>query len=97
MTGYREAKAARCDVLDELEQLNPSAARSLAERMEETLTLHRLGIPEELRVSLRTTNIIESSLSQVDNLTRRVKRWRAGAPSATLVCHGIAPGGEEIP
>ena len=46
--------------------------------MEETLTLHRLGIPEQLRVRLRTTNIIESSLSRVDELTRRVKRWRAG-------------------
>ena len=59
-----------CDVLDELEQLNPSAARSLAEGMEEALTLHRLGIPEELRVTLRTTNIIESSLSRVDDLAR---------------------------
>ena len=78
MTGYRKAKAALCDVLDELEQLNPSAARSLAEGMEETLTLHRLGIPEQLRVSLRTTNIIESSLSRVDELRRQVKRWRAG-------------------
>jgi putative transposase len=78
MTGYREAQAALCDVLEELEQLNPSAARSLAEGMEETLTLHRLAIPEQLRVSLRTTNIIESSLSRVDELTRRVKRWRAG-------------------
>ncbi len=78
MTGYREAKAALSDVLDDLKQVNPSAARSLAEGMEETLTLHRLGIPEDLRTSLRTTNIIESSLSRVDDLTRRVKRWRAG-------------------
>ena len=78
MSSYKDAKNALCDVLDDLEHLNPSAARSLAEGMEETLTLHRLEIPEELRVSLRTTNIIESSLSRVDDLTRRVKRWRAG-------------------
>ncbi len=46
--------------------------------MEETLTLHRLGTPEELRASLRTTNVIESSLSRVDHLPRRVKWWRSG-------------------
>lgn len=78
MTGYREAKDALLSVLDYLEELNPSAARSLEEGLEETLTLHRLGIPEELRVSLRTTNIIESCLSRVDALTGRVKRWRDG-------------------
>lgn len=78
MSGYREAKVALCDVMEDLERINPSAARSLAEGMEETLTLHRLGVPAELRISLHTTNIIESSLSRVDDLTRRVKRWQGG-------------------
>jgi putative transposase len=61
-----------------LDGLNPSAARSLEEGMDETLTLHRLGVPELLRMSLNTTNIIESSLSRVDHLLRRVKRWNGG-------------------
>ena len=64
--------------MDHLERLNPSAARSLAEGLEETLTLHRLNVPDALRVSLKSTNIIESSLSRVDEISRKVKRWRGG-------------------
>ena len=48
-------------------QLNPSAARSLEEGLEETLTIHRLKLPELLRRSLATTNIIESVFSGVED------------------------------
>jgi transposase-like protein len=58
--------------------LNPSAARSLEEGLEETLTIHRLGLPELLRRSLATTNIIESVFSAVEDHCGPVKRWRAG-------------------
>jgi hypothetical protein len=75
MKGYAEAKAELDKVVRYLDGLNPSAARNLEEGMEETLTLDRLGIPDRLRTSLNTTNIIESSLSRVDHLLRRVKRW----------------------
>lgn len=78
MKGYTEAKAELEKVVRYLDGLNPSAARSLEEGLEETLTLHRLGIPDLLRTSLNTTNIIESSLSRVDHLLRRVKRWNGG-------------------
>lgn len=78
MYDYREAKAALLDVVSFLEKINPSAARSLEEGLEETLTLHRLKLPELLRRSLSTTNIVESSLSRVGDLVRRVKRWRGG-------------------
>ena len=78
MNSYKDAKAALHRVMDHLERLNPSAARSLAEGLEETLTLHRLGVPDALRTSLKSTNIIESSLSRVDEITTRVKRWRGG-------------------
>ena len=78
MSSYKEAKAALHRVLDYLERLNPSAARSLEEGLEETLTLHRLGVADALRVSLKSTNIIESSLSRVEQVSGRVKRWRAG-------------------
>ena len=58
--------------------VNPSAARSLEEGLEETLTVHRLGVPTELRRVLRTTNPIESAFSRVRTVCRNVKRWRDG-------------------
>ncbi len=62
-----------------LERLNPDAAASLREGMEETLTVVRLGVPELLRRTLATTNPIESAFSVAENVTRRVKCWRDGA------------------
>jgi len=79
MTGYADAKNALYSCVRELEHINPSAARSLEEGLEETLTLHRLGVSEKLRESLRTTNCIESAFSSVGYRTSRVKRWRDGA------------------
>jgi putative transposase len=77
--GYSEIEAARFRQRGaQLKRLNPSAARSLAEGLEETLTLHRLNVPDALRTSLKSTNIIESSLSRVDELSGKVKRWRGG-------------------
>jgi len=39
--------------------INPSAARSLEEGLEETLTVHRLRVPQQLRKTLSSTNVIE--------------------------------------
>jgi transposase-like protein len=78
MTDYKDAKAELQDLVHDLEKVNPSAARSLSEGLEETLTLHRLGVPELLRISLSTTNIIESCLSRMEHVTGRVKRWQGG-------------------
>ena len=78
MKGYAEAKKALLSTVTWLERINPSAAASLREGLEETLTLHRLNVPEELRKSLRSTNLIESAISVTRTLTRRVQRWRAG-------------------
>jgi transposase-like protein len=61
-----------------LDPISPCAARSLEEGLEETLTLHRLGINELLRGSLSSTNLIESCFSRTAAWTRRVKRWRNG-------------------
>jgi putative transposase len=41
------------------------------------LTLHRLEIPDVLRVSFATTNAIESPFSFARKVTRNVKRWRS--------------------
>ena len=78
MTNYAEAKAELEKIFRQLERVNPSAARSLEEGMEETLTVHRLGVGELLRRSLATTNPIESCLSTVERVARNVKRWHGG-------------------
>jgi hypothetical protein len=44
--------------------LNPSAERSLAEGLEETLTVHRLHVPQQLRMTLASTNVIESAFAE---------------------------------
>ena len=72
---YHEALAALMAIRADLSIKNPSAARSLDEGMEETLTLHRLDMMPYLKQSFRTTNCIESINSQVAERTRNVKRW----------------------
>ncbi len=75
---YGSAKKSLERIQRELREVNPSAARSLAEGLEETLTLHRLNAPPELRRMLRSTNPIESAFSIVRVACRNVKRWRPG-------------------
>jgi transposase-like protein len=64
--------------IDWLTRTHPKAASSLAEGLEETFTINRLGLTLALRKGLATTNLIESSLSGVEGRTRRVTRWRSG-------------------
>jgi putative transposase len=90
MSNYTEAKAALERIFRQLERINP--ARSLEEGLEETLTVHRLGIGAVLRRKLATTNPIESCLSTVQRVARNVKRWRDGPTRE--VC-GEAASGEE--
>ena len=73
---YDEAKITLDRLARELRVLNESAARSLAEGLEETLTLHRLGIAGELGRSFKTTNMLESVMAQVEARTGKVDRWR---------------------
>jgi transposase-like protein len=75
MTSYADAKAALESIGRELERLNPDAAASLREGLEETLTLHRLEIPALLRTSFSSTNLIESAFSRGRTVMRNVKRW----------------------
>jgi putative transposase len=86
---YAEAKRCLQQIQRELQQNNPSAARSLEEGLEETLTLHRLGVPAELRTSLRTTNPIESAFSRVRTVCRNVKRWRPGDQRERWIGSGL--------
>jgi transposase-like protein len=86
---YREAKAALQRIQDDLNHVNPSAARSLEEGLEETLTLHRLKVPVELWKTLRSTNVIESAFSIVRVVCRNVKRWRPGSQVERWVGSGL--------
>jgi transposase-like protein len=89
MTGYGEAKTELEKIFRQLERVNPSAARSLEEGMDETLTVHRLGLAEPLRRSLTTTNPIESCLSTVERVARRVKRWHGGDQALRWTATGL--------
>jgi len=75
---YADAKRALERLHRELMELNPSAARSLEEGMEETLTVHRRRVPAQLRRTLASTNVIESAFSIVETACRNVKRGRPG-------------------
>jgi putative transposase len=83
------AKLALTQLHRELMDLNPSAARSLAEGLEESLTVHRLRIPPQLRKSLACTNIIESAFSIVERVCRNVKRWHDGDQRERWVGSGL--------
>jgi transposase-like protein len=80
--GLEDAKLAK----RRLEQLargldgeHPSAARSLREGLDETLTLQRLGIRGALGKTLRSTNPIENLNGGIARFTRNVKRWQGGS------------------
>ncbi len=59
-----------------LDTISPSAARSLEEGLEETLTVTRLGLHESLVRTFSSTNLIESCFARTKSWTSRVKRWR---------------------
>jgi putative transposase len=77
-TGYATAKASLEATARWLERINPDAAASLREGLEETLTVVRLGVVGALRRTLATTNPIESALSVTRRVTSRVTRGRDG-------------------
>lgn len=62
----------------ELQHSHPGAAASLAEGLEETLTLTRLGIRGRLKKTLASTNPIESMIEIIRRTSRNVKRWQNG-------------------
>ena len=71
-----EAAAALEQLHGELEERNQSAASSLAEGLDETLTLHRLGVYGVLGCSLKTTNCIESVNALIEERCAKVDRWQ---------------------
>jgi putative transposase len=89
MQQHADAKRALDSLLRQLMDLNPSAARSLEEGMEETLSVHRLRLPAKLRRTLSSTNMIESAFSTVETVCRNVKRWHGGDQYLRWVASGL--------
>jgi len=89
MEDYAAARQALDGLHRELMHLNPSAARSLAEGLEETLTVHRLHVPQQLRMTLASTNVIESAFSIVETVCRNVKRWHGGDQRERWIGSGL--------
>jgi putative transposase len=89
MADYQDAKRALERLHHELMHLNPSAARSLEEGLEETLTVHKLRVADQLRRTLSCTNVIESAFSIVETVCRNVKRWREGDQIERWVGSGL--------
>ena len=71
-----------------LESAHPGAAASLREGLEETITVMRLDLPENLERVLSSTNLIENLFSLVRDTARRVKRWQGG----TMILRWTAAG-----
>ena len=78
MTDYEQAKLSLEQTAIYLEKINSCAAASLKEGLEETLTVHKLGVTGLLRETLCSTNPIESTFSVSRDITGRVKCWKNG-------------------
>ena len=85
---YNEARAALEQLHGELEERNQSAAASLEEGLEETLTLHRLGVYGVLGRSFKTTNCLESVNALVEERCAKVRSLEELEPAAALVGDG---------
>ena len=72
----------------QLERKHPSAASSLREGLEETLTVLSFSLPDALRRTLATTNPIENLNSVIRKIHHNVKRWQDG----TMVLRWVAVG-----
>lgn len=72
------ARALADNLHAQLSKINIAAARSLAEGLEESLTLCRLGLQKHFRRTFSTTNPIESANSAIARFTRHITRWTTG-------------------
>jgi transposase-like protein len=91
---YRSAETATAtrllqDLARRLEVDHPSAAASVREGLDETLTILALGLSDSLRRSLSTTNAAESLISRTRHVKRNVKRWRGGQMVLRWVAAGV--------
>ena len=76
MSDHAKARRLLKNQAKKYDDICPGAARSLREGMPEMLTLIRLGLSEELRKSLASTNIMESVNAVIKKGAKNVTRWR---------------------
>ena len=93
---YDEALAALQSLQHELEERNQSAAGSLAEGLDETLTLHRLGVYGVLGRSLKTTNGLESINALIEERCAKVDHWQNSSQRHRWLAN-CAPGHRAAP
>ena len=86
---YDDARQALEHLKPELQLLNASALNSLEEGLEETLTIHRLGLFKHLGESFKTTNIIESLMSQVGQRTDKIDYWKNSSQKQRWVASAL--------
>ena len=70
--------------------INLSAVAGLDEHLEETLTLHSLGLFPLLGMSLKTTNWLESLNAQLGQLTDKVDHWRTSDQKQRWVASALS-------
>jgi putative transposase len=88
-TDVAEAKRLLHELADSLQKKHPSAAASLHEGLDETLTVMGLGLGSSLTRTLSTTNPIEHMNERIRTTARRVKRWDDGSMVLRWVLVGI--------
>jgi len=86
---YDEAKRKLDLLAKELGLRYPAAASSLREGLEETLTVHKLGVPGVLRQTLSSTNPIESANSVCAGVIRRVTNFKTGEAAIRQAAAGF--------
>ncbi len=77
------------DLARRLEAGYPSAAESVREGLDETLTVISLHLAPALRRSLSTTNAAESLISRTRQVKGNVKRWQGGQMVLRWVAAGV--------
>lgn len=82
---YDDALAALHKIARWLEERgHPSAAASMREGLEETLTITKLEVPPALAKTLFSTNVVESAFSVGRTVMGNVKRWRPRSKSRMI-------------
>lgn len=88
-TKVETAKRQLDNLARSLEDAHPSAANSLREGLDETLTVMGLALPRALERSFSTTNPIESLNDRLRTMARRVKRWQGGSMILRWTAAGV--------
>ena len=83
---FERAKRMLNALARQLERKHPSAAASLREGLDETLTVMRFGLAAGLERVLSTTNSIEFVNSRIRKTTHNVTKWNGG----TMVLRWVA-------